>query len=215
MILSKEQYEALPEHLQKHIRPVTDWVGFKTALKPAAEPIVMARKPAHEPIVMARKPHKGSTIDNVLKNGLGAMNIDATRVPWADTESGETVIRQENGQEMFHNMSAENITKKKKSDKEQRLAVAQKPSPTAGRDNMFQIDKREGYEHLPSEDDLKAIGVGRYPSNVIGEVTEGYQKFFYNSKVSRKERHCGFDIGYRLSDNVDAKIVDQIKDLLK
>ena len=46
-----------------------DYMGWKTGLKPA-----------HEPIVMARKPFKGSTIDNVLKHGTGAINIDDTRV---------------------------------------------------------------------------------------------------------------------------------------
>lgn len=45
------------------------WSGWKTALKPA-----------HEPIVMARKPMPGSTIDNVLEHGVGALNIDATRI---------------------------------------------------------------------------------------------------------------------------------------
>ena len=30
------------------------------------------------------------------------------------------------------------------------------------------------------------------PANVMGEV-EGYQKFFYCPKVSREERHCGFE----------------------
>ena len=83
--------------------PVNEWSGWKTALKPA-----------HEPICMARKPMKGSTIDNVQKHGVGALNIDATRI-------GE-----------------------------------------------------------------------RFPSNVLGEV-EGYQKFFYCPKVSRKERHRGFE----------------------
>jgi site-specific DNA-methyltransferase (adenine-specific) len=33
---------------------------------------------------------------------------------------------------------------------------------------------------------------GRFPSNVIGEV-EDYQKYFYCPKVSRKERHIGFE----------------------
>ena len=45
------------------------WSGWKTALKPA-----------HEPICMARKPFPGSTIDNVLEHGTGALNIDATRI---------------------------------------------------------------------------------------------------------------------------------------
>ena len=39
-----------------------------------------ALKPAHEPIVMARKPLEGSNIDNVLKYGTGAINIDECRV---------------------------------------------------------------------------------------------------------------------------------------
>ena len=79
------------------------WAGWKTALKPA-----------HEPIVMARKPFKGSAIDNVLTHGTGALNIDATRI----------------------------------------------------------------------ED--------RFPSNVMGDIPL-YQKYFYCPKVSRKERHTGFE----------------------
>ena len=39
-----------------------------------------ALKPAHEPIVMARKPLEGTNIDNVLKYGTGAINIDGCRI---------------------------------------------------------------------------------------------------------------------------------------
>jgi site-specific DNA-methyltransferase (adenine-specific) len=45
-------------------------VGFGTALKPACEPIVLARKPLSESTVAA----------NVLKWGTGALNIDGCRV---------------------------------------------------------------------------------------------------------------------------------------
>jgi DNA modification methylase len=37
-------------------------------------------KPAYEPILLARKPLEGSTIDNVGAFGTGALNIDATRI---------------------------------------------------------------------------------------------------------------------------------------
>jgi site-specific DNA-methyltransferase (adenine-specific) len=54
--------------------PATDaarqWEGWGTALKPAAEMVVLARKPLSEPTVAA----------NVLKWGTGALNIDACRV---------------------------------------------------------------------------------------------------------------------------------------
>ena len=51
--------------------------GWKTALKPA-----------HEPICMARKPFKGSAYANMATHGVGAVNIDATRIPTDDIRSG-------------------------------------------------------------------------------------------------------------------------------
>lgn len=52
-----------------------DWGGFGTALKPACEPIVLARKPLSESGVAA----------NVLKWGTGALNIDGCRVKTDET----------------------------------------------------------------------------------------------------------------------------------
>ena len=39
-----------------------------------------ALKPSFEPIIVARKPFKGSLVDNVIKNGVGGINIDECRV---------------------------------------------------------------------------------------------------------------------------------------
>ena len=50
-----------------------------------------ALKPAHEPIVMARKPLEGTNIDNVLKYGTGGINIDGCRIQCDDT-GGERKI---------------------------------------------------------------------------------------------------------------------------
>ena len=50
-----------------------------------------ALKPAHEPIVMARKPLEGTNIDNVLKYGTGGINIDGCRIQGDDT-GGERKI---------------------------------------------------------------------------------------------------------------------------
>ena len=46
-----------------------EWEGWGTALKPA-----------HEPIVMARKPFSGTVADNVLEWGTGGINIDGCRI---------------------------------------------------------------------------------------------------------------------------------------
>lgn len=51
-----------------------DWQGWGTALKPA-----------HEPIIMARKPFPGTVAQNVTTWGTGAINVDGGRVegvPW-------------------------------------------------------------------------------------------------------------------------------------
>jgi len=47
----------------------SEWEGWGTALKPA-----------HEPIVMARKPFNTSVAENVLTHGTGGINIDECRV---------------------------------------------------------------------------------------------------------------------------------------
>jgi len=56
-----------------------EWEGWGTALKPA-----------HEPIVMARKPFKGSVANNVLEHGVGGLNIDGCRVEYEDTPNPAT-----------------------------------------------------------------------------------------------------------------------------
>ena len=53
------------------------WQGWGTALKPAFEPIVVARKPL-----------VGTVAANVLEFGTGALNIDATRVATDDNLNG-------------------------------------------------------------------------------------------------------------------------------
>lgn len=46
-----------------------EWQGWGTCLKPA-----------YEPIIVARKPFKGSVVDNIIKYKVGGLNIDECRV---------------------------------------------------------------------------------------------------------------------------------------
>jgi len=55
------------------------WDGWGTALKPALEPITVARKPLSEKTVAS----------NVLKWGTGGINIDGCRVPANDSQLAE------------------------------------------------------------------------------------------------------------------------------
>lgn len=47
-----------------------------------------ALKPAHEPICMARKPFRGTVAKNMLKHGVGALNIDSCRIPTEEDLNG-------------------------------------------------------------------------------------------------------------------------------
>jgi len=120
------------------------WEGWGTALKPA-----------HEPICLARKPSKLSTAKNVQKWGTGALNIDATRIGWEDMN-----------------------------DKKKAVGRASNKYIVGGGNYTPNIENQPQYEQNEQ---------GRFPSNVIGEIPD-YQKYFYCPKVSRKERHTGFDL---------------------
>jgi DNA modification methylase len=115
------------------------WSGWGTALKPA-----------HEPIALARKPMKLSIAKNCQAHGVGALNIDACRIPveGSDTRSGGS-----NGVSRL----------------------------TFGEGETSNKDSFVAYE---------ANALGRFPSNVLGEIPL-YQKYFYCPKVSRAERHVG------------------------
>lgn len=148
-IITKEQYNDLPDHLRKWVHPAEELIGWKTALKPS-----------HEPIVMARKPMIGSTVDNVQEHGTGALNIDGTRV-----ETDEVITSAKGTKDTFNNYNPEKWANESGKDKD------------IGWNNDDPWEQHEG---------------GRYPGNVLGEV-KGNQKYFYCPKVSREERHSGFD----------------------
>jgi site-specific DNA-methyltransferase (adenine-specific) len=116
------------------------WSGWGTQLKPA-----------HEPIALARKPIKLSIARNCQTHGVGALNIDATRIPATDLKEGTMGKAPPN------------------------LLAIGTPSTIETSDEPW----------IPSD-------LGRFPSNVLGDIPD-YQKYFYCPKVSRRERHIGFD----------------------
>ena len=66
---SKIGTQALMDSNQPSTPEAQQWEGWGTALKPA-----------HEPIIVARKPLIGTVANNVLTHGTGALNIDGSRI---------------------------------------------------------------------------------------------------------------------------------------
>lgn len=185
------------------------WEGYKTALKPAMEPIVLARKPT-----------KLSTAKNVLEYGCGALNIDGCRIPYADEADAaeqhkvyQIYLNRNNGQskdtfKQWNRDFIEERNKKRPSAGKRTFDPwdfeANKPKAHKSNNCFFNEDgisanatfderhpdfdpiNRQQQEYNPSD-------LGRYPSNVIGDFGPEYQKYFFCPKVSRKERNIGCD----------------------
>ena len=64
--------ESNERYITENTKGNSEWEGWGTALKPA-----------HEPIVMARKPFSGTVADNVLEWGTGGINIDGCRIGYS------------------------------------------------------------------------------------------------------------------------------------
>lgn len=165
---SAARYDCKNDPCQLH-PPLEDveakqWQGWGTALKPA-----------HEPIALARKPIKGSIRENVQKYGTGALNIDATRIEVAEDEM-------ESFQGNWDRVNA-------------------------GMGEYAKLDGSVSHGAGQLADQMKDISgykpQGRFPSNVLGEIPD-YQKYFYCPKVSRKERHIGFDDNETLKEAVES-----------
>lgn len=66
---------------ESHTETAKKWEGWGTALKPA-----------WEPIALARKPFKGTIAGNVVKHGTAALNIEASRVPFASEDDKKWTV---------------------------------------------------------------------------------------------------------------------------
>jgi site-specific DNA-methyltransferase (adenine-specific) len=172
-----------------------EWEGWGTALKPAHEPICMARKPLSEKTIA----------ENVLKHGTGGINIDASRIPFDMTDTNPAtnpLYRQENeykmpekGQES--NGSVSFTSSKNEISQEGRFPANIMFDEEAGKilDEQSGISKSTGSVRKkdtdtdPSSMDFKHKEGEN--SNPYAGQTGGASRFFYCPKVSKKERGDG------------------------
>jgi len=73
--------------LQPSYKSDNKWEGWGSALKPANEPIVLARKPLEKGLSIA---------ENILKWGVGGINIDASRIGTNDDLNGGQYLGENN-----------------------------------------------------------------------------------------------------------------------
>jgi DNA modification methylase len=176
------------------------WAGWGTALKPAWEPVIVARKPLSERTVAA----------NVLAHGTGALNIDGTRIGYA-SDADKTAA-----------LAGDAFKRKDTSDKSAwarpwmddpervaQLNAESKARAQAGRwpanvildepaaallDQMSGIStSRSGNPNRRSRSDGTHTYFGAKSVGTEHNDTGGASRFMYVAKASRRERNAGLD----------------------
>lgn len=166
--------------------PATDaakqWQGWGTALKPAFEPVVVARKPLI-----------GTVAENVLTHGTGALNVDASRIAhdsesaaWVEKWSGHEGHPEQPGWgsmgQKFGGSDKGRWPANVILDEWQAAELDAMSGVTASRANSLS-DQR-----VQQESSSYGIGQGvRDPSNSHTD-TGGASRFFYTAKADSSER---------------------------
>jgi site-specific DNA-methyltransferase (adenine-specific) len=167
------------------------WEGWNTNLKPA-----------YEPIIMARKPLDGTVVNNVLKHGVGGLNIDACRISTSedDLKGLYRATRENNSERSWKNTSKQII---------QNPVVLEKGRYPA---NII-LDGSDSVEALfpysksgsgqKNQFNSKGSACGFYKNNLkpTGREWQGSEgsasRYFYHAKASKADRDEGLE-GFEL-----------------
>ena len=139
----------------------SQWEGWGTALKSAHEPMVLARKPIDQK----------SVADNVLKHGVGGINIDDCRV---QCEPDDDIVRPDRTDAQAYNFFRGG--------------------------EQDRINVRNTTRQQPSSEQIQEINArGRFPSNVMHDGSSVVEdvfpdvssRYFYTAKTNQAERNAG------------------------
>jgi len=167
------------------------WKGWGTALKPAHEPIVMARKPF---------PKGYTVVQNVLEFGVGGLNIDGSRIPHLDEADRASATPQ--GRVTSNTMAGavpdvDDIGRKE----------LDRPDTSKGRwpanfihDNSEEVvqlfpDTKSGTLNL-AKINAENKTYGNRPKELSGEYeanSGSAARFFYCAKASKRDRNEGLN----------------------
>jgi site-specific DNA-methyltransferase (adenine-specific) len=170
-----------------------EWEGWGTALKPA-----------HEPIVMARKPFKSSVAENVLEWGTGGINVDGCRIgnevrttPIHSTDVKEDntlfglhpTIQHERVETTEGRFPANIIFDEEAGkilDKQSGITKGSgKPTITKAGLGGGILGQYDGRKTMPTAKDIEMV-------RNVGD-SGGASRFFYCPKASKKDRNEGCD----------------------
>jgi DNA modification methylase len=171
--------------------PVLDdaerWQGWGTALKPA-----------HEPVVVARKPLIGTVSRNVLAFGTGALNVDGCRIGYVN-ETPPDLEHCRNTSGGWKNTSTAGVVPNDNTKGRWPANVCLDEDAAAMLDAQSGRSRDTAHVRKPAGTENRVnpsgwVEVNRTTGNVTGHNdTGGASRFFYCAKASRSERNAGLD----------------------
>lgn len=175
-----------PETVGQITAPATpeakQWQGWGTALKPANEPIVLARKPLEKGLTVA---------ENVLKWGTGALNIDGTRIATEDNLNGGAYSKTDRENPFFKKLDA-NAGEFVQPQGRWPANVLFDEEAAAALDAQSGTLKSGAKKPDTQPNGLNAVygnGMGGMSGSTASEG--GASRFFYVAKASKRERGEG------------------------
>jgi site-specific DNA-methyltransferase (adenine-specific) len=167
----------------------SEWEGWGTALKPANEPICLARKPLSEK----------SVAENVLKYGTGGINIDGSRIDYAnDNDRSGWFKSGSKGSEGF--MGEKNFAMREHSAEEiqERCGEGRFPANLILDEEAGKLlDEQSGISQTTSTKVGFTENVDSFFKGLNNKVTirhndqGGASRFFYCAKASKSDRNDG------------------------
>lgn len=163
------------------------WSGWGTALKPAFEPVVVARKPL-----------VGTVAQNVLEHGTGAINVDACRI--ATSEADAVAMQRVNtpGSGRFKTTKGSAYGEYGPSREMDTTRGRWPANVTLDEDAAAMLDEQSGYQKDGTTYlDNRTVDYNASSYKIVDNRggTRGYgggggaSRFFYTAKASKKDRN--------------------------
>ncbi|KKL19092.1 hypothetical protein LCGC14_2468920, partial [marine sediment metagenome] len=168
--------------------PVSDrakeWEGWGTALKPAVEPICLARKPLKEKTVAS----------NVLRHGTGGLNIDASRigegtgetrtVDYPDMRGGNY----KQGEQAYSDRDKVQYTTVDRGRYPANVILDEEAAQALDEQNKHTESRRDVLTSKPGQIYGGGDGLPSYTGLYGFDDSGGPSRFFYTAKASTAER---------------------------
>lgn len=164
-----------------------EYAGYNTALKPA-----------YEPVIVARKPVEGTVVENILKYGVGAMNIDECRVGISGGVKTLGNIPNKERNESITPIMDRKILGQVALDKGRYPAnVITDGSDEVAANMPINISHYSDLNHEPCKNQnstVKITSINYKSGSIHFEDSGSACRYFYTAKTSSKDRDEGLDI---------------------